>query len=66
MPIRLDSSGGDTPPVKPDTNAHNLLTVLLDHPDIAFLEPEPTVFRQPVYGCGHHVNRTGDGGRTDG
>jgi len=42
MPIRVNSSGGDTPPVKPGTNAHELLTVLLDHPDIGFSPKELT------------------------
>ena len=42
MPIRIDSSGGDTPPVKPGTNAHELLTVLLDHPDMGFSPKELT------------------------
>ena len=40
MPIRIDSSGEDTPPIKPGTNAHELLTVLLDHPDIGFSPKE--------------------------
>ncbi|KAA9396562.1 MarR family transcriptional regulator [Haloarcula sp. CBA1130] len=42
MPIRIDSSGGDTPPVKPGTNGHELLTVLLDHPDMGFSPKELT------------------------
>jgi len=42
MPIRIDSSGGDTPPVKPGTNAHELLTVLHDHPDMGFSPKELT------------------------
>ena len=42
MPIRIDSSGRDTPPIKPGTNAHELLTVLLDHPDMAFTPKELT------------------------
>ncbi|QLH83927.1 MarR family transcriptional regulator [Halosimplex pelagicum] len=42
MPIRIDSSGGDAPPVKPGTNAHELLTVLLDHPDMGFSPKELT------------------------
>ncbi|QSG10501.1 Transcriptional regulator, TrmB family [Halapricum desulfuricans] len=40
MPIRIDSSGGETPPIKPGTNAHELLTVLLDHPDMGFSPKE--------------------------
>ena len=42
MPIRIDSSGGNTPPIKPNTNAHELLTVLLDHPDMGFSLKELT------------------------
>ncbi|WP_136717049.1 MarR family transcriptional regulator [Halorientalis salina] len=41
MPIRLDSPDGDeTPPVTPGTNAHELLSVLLDHPDMGFTPKE--------------------------
>jgi predicted transcriptional regulator len=40
MPIRIDSSGEDTPPVEPDTNAHELLSVLLDHPGMGFSPKE--------------------------
>lgn len=40
MPIRIDSSG--TPPIKPDTNAHALLAVLLDHPEMGFSPKELT------------------------
>jgi hypothetical protein len=40
MPIRIDSGGEDTPPIKPGTNAHELLTVLLDHPDMGFSPKE--------------------------
>jgi Mn-dependent DtxR family transcriptional regulator len=40
MPIRIDASGEETPPVKPGTNAHDLLTVLLDHPDMGFSPKE--------------------------
>jgi DNA-binding transcriptional ArsR family regulator len=42
MPIRIDPSGENTPPVKPGTNAHELLTVLLDHPDMGFSPKELT------------------------
>jgi len=42
MPIRIDASGGDAPPVKPGTNAHELLTVLLEYPDIGFSPKELT------------------------
>jgi len=42
MPIRIDSGGEDAPPVKPGTNAHELLTVLLDHPDMGFNPKELT------------------------
>jgi predicted transcriptional regulator len=38
MPIRIDSSG--TPPIKPDTNAHELLSVLLNHPNMGFSPKE--------------------------
>jgi Mn-dependent DtxR family transcriptional regulator len=40
MPIRIDSGNGDTPLIKPGTNAHELLTVLLDHPDMGFSPKE--------------------------
>jgi len=40
MPIRIESRGADTPSVKPGTNAHELLTVLLDHPDMGFSPKE--------------------------
>jgi transcription initiation factor IIE alpha subunit len=40
MPIRIDSRGEDAPPVKPGTNAHELLTVLLDHPEMGFSPKE--------------------------
>jgi len=37
MPIKIDPDGdGTPPPVTPDTNAHELLAVLLDHPDMGF------------------------------
>ena len=42
MPIRIDSSEAETPQVKPDTNAHELLSVLLDHPDMGFSPKELT------------------------
>lgn len=42
MPIRIDSSEGDTPSVTPGTNAHELLTVLLDHPEMGFSPKELT------------------------
>ena len=42
MPIRIDSGGEDTPPVKPNTNAHELLTVLCNHSDMAFSPKELT------------------------
>jgi len=42
MPIRIDSSGEDTPPIKPGTNAHELLAVLVDHPDMGFSPKELT------------------------
>lgn len=41
MPIELDpDGGGDTPPVTPGTNAHELVSVLLDHPDMGFTPKE--------------------------
>ena len=39
MPINLDSND-ETPPVKPGTNAHELLSVLLEHPDMGFTPKE--------------------------
>jgi DNA-binding transcriptional ArsR family regulator len=39
MPIRIDDSN-ETPPVRPSTNAHELLSVLLDHPDMGFSPSE--------------------------
>lgn len=39
MPIELDSND-EVPPVTPGTNAHELLTVLLDHPDMGFTPKE--------------------------
>lgn len=42
MPIRLDAleDGDAAVPVKPDTNAHELLTVLAEHPDLGFTASE--------------------------
>lgn len=42
MPIRLDAleGGAAVPPVKPDTNAHELLAVLARHPDLGFAASE--------------------------
>lgn len=42
MPIRIDSNTEGTPPIKPGTNAHELLTVLLDHPEMGFSPKELT------------------------
>lgn len=39
MPIKIDDERGP-PPVDPDTNAHELLSVLLDHPDVGFSPKE--------------------------
>ncbi|QLH79102.1 MarR family transcriptional regulator [Halosimplex rubrum] len=39
MPIRIDDGDG-APPVKPGTNAHELLSVLLEHPDMGFSPKE--------------------------
>jgi len=36
MPIKIDGDDEEVPPVKPGTNAHELLRVLLDHPDMGF------------------------------
>lgn len=40
MPIKLDGTDEDSPPVRPGTNAHELLSVLLDHPDMGFSPKE--------------------------
>jgi Mn-dependent DtxR family transcriptional regulator len=41
MPINLkDADDGETPPVKPGTNEHELLSVLLNHPDMGFSPKE--------------------------
>jgi DNA-binding transcriptional ArsR family regulator len=40
MPIKLDQNEDETPPVTPGTNAHELLEVLLDHPDMGFSPKE--------------------------
>lgn len=41
MPIKLDETNDEeTPPVKPGTNAHELLSVLLDHSDMGFSPKE--------------------------
>lgn len=41
MPIKIDATDDEgTPPVKPGTNAHELLTVLLDHPEMGFTPKE--------------------------
>lgn len=53
MPIRIDSSGEDTLPVKPGTNAHELLTVLLDHPDMGFSPKELTELTDVPYSSVH-------------
>jgi len=39
MPIQLDSNE-TAPPIKPGTNAHELLSVLLDHPEMGFSPKE--------------------------
>lgn len=39
MPIKLDSND-EVPPVRPGTNAHELLSVLLEHPDMGFTPKE--------------------------
>jgi hypothetical protein len=39
MPIKLDG-GDETPQVKPETNAHELLSVLLSHPEMGFTPKE--------------------------
>ena len=53
MPIRIDSSGGGTPPVKPGTNAHELLTVLLNHPEMGFSPKELTELTDVPYPSVH-------------
>lgn len=42
MPIERDALGGDSPsiPVKPGTNAHAIMQVLIDHPDLGFTQSE--------------------------
>lgn len=40
MPIKLGDSDERAPPVKPGTNAHELLSVLLDHPEMGFSPKE--------------------------
>lgn len=42
MPIRIDGLDEDEPsiPVKPGTNGHELLAVLVEHPDMAFAASE--------------------------
>lgn len=41
MPIRLDPDGDDaTPPVAPGTNAHEILQVLLEYPEMGFAPRE--------------------------
>lgn len=42
MPIEREALEGDTPalPVKPGTNAHAILRVLLEHPDLGFTPSE--------------------------
>lgn len=40
MPIKLDGNDDEAPPVTPGTNAHELLEVLLDHPDMGFSPKE--------------------------
>ncbi len=39
MPIKIDSQN-EAPPVSPGTNAHELLVVLLDHPEMGFTPKE--------------------------
>lgn len=39
MPIKIEDDG-DAPPIEPDTNAHELLSVLLEHPDMGFKPKE--------------------------
>lgn len=41
MPIRLDDNGDNpSPPVTPGSNGHELLVVLLDHPEMGFRPKE--------------------------
>jgi DNA-binding transcriptional ArsR family regulator len=41
MPVRIEElEGAQTLPVKPGTNAHELLAVLVDNPDLAFTASE--------------------------
>lgn len=49
MPIKIDD-GDETPPVRPSTNAHELLSVLLDHPDMGFSPSELSDLTDVAYG----------------
>lgn len=40
MPIKLDDGDDDPPRVEPGTNAHEVLQVLVEHPDMAFAPRE--------------------------
>lgn len=54
MPIHLDSNDGDgTPPVSPGSNAHELLEVLADHPDMGFAPRELAELTDVPHGSVH-------------
>ena len=52
MPIKLDSNT-ETPPVTPGTNAHELLTVLLEHPEMGFTPKELADMTEVPHGSVH-------------
>lgn len=52
MPIKLDSND-EVPPVRPETNAHKLLSVLLDHPDMGFTPKELAEMTDVPYSSVH-------------
>jgi hypothetical protein len=54
MPLRI-GSGDETAPVKPGTNAHELLTVLLDHPDMWFSPKELTELTDVPHASAHET-----------
>lgn len=54
MPIQLDPDGNDeSPPVTPGTNAHELLEVLAEHPDMGFSPKELTELTSVAPGSVH-------------
>lgn len=62
MPIRLDSDD-ESPPVEPGTNAHVLLEVLADHPDMGFAPRELAELTDVPHGSVHKtLSRLADRG----